>query len=72
MGQGTDQFDVLPEFWEDPKHGSTLGFYNLHHRSIGVRIGGSIFGSQGFGLAPSDRPGVPKMSYDRRFGRFKW
>ena len=36
---------VYLEPWEDPKNGSTLGLYNLCHRSIKSRIRGSSFGS---------------------------
>ena len=35
--------DCYPEPWEDPKPGSTLGLYTLHHRSIGVQNWGFYF-----------------------------
>ena len=39
---------MYPHPWADPKSRSTLGFYNLHHRSTGV---------QNWGIYVLDPPG---------------
>ena len=47
----------VPRPWDDPKHGSTLRPYNLHHRSIRVKTIGCCFFDpglldQGPGIVP--------------------
>ena len=34
---------LYPRAWEVPKNGSTLGLYNLHHKSIGAQNWGIYF-----------------------------
>ena len=49
---------ILPEPWEDPKHGSTLGLCNLHDRSIRVQNWFQFLGSsQGSGYYSSSALG---------------
>ena len=63
-----------PEPWKDPKNGSTLGLYNLHHRSITVQNWGFHFldpstalgkeHGRGTSTAPG-RPTVQQSALDR-------
>ena len=49
----------LPDPGKNPKSGSTLGFQNLHRRSIESRVGGSAFLDP-----PRDRPALTTLGSD--------